>query len=91
MVLCNKDPNIWAVRIVLVTGIPICRVDDCKVGIGGPPAQSPRHCSARRGQTAPNTDRGNKKDWVAVKELKLSYCIGETLLFTIYTHYGDVI
>ena len=29
--------------------------------------------------------------WVAVKELKLSYCIGETLLFTIYTHYGNLI
>ena len=27
--------------------------------------------------------------WVAVKELKLSYYIGETLLFTIYTHYGN--
>ena len=29
-------------------------------------------------------------DWVAVKELKLSYYIGETLLFTIYTHYGNL-
>ena len=31
--------------------------------------------------------------WVAVKELKLSYYIGETLLFTIYiyTHYGNSI
>ena len=29
--------------------------------------------------------------WVAVKELKLSYHIGETLLFTIYTHYGNLI
>ena len=29
-------------------------------------------------------------NWVAVKELKLSYYIGETLLFTIYTHYGDL-
>ena len=30
---------------------------------------------------------------VAVKELKLSYSIGETLLFTIYiyTHYGNLI
>ena len=27
--------------------------------------------------------------WVAVKELNLSYHIGETLLFTIYTHYGN--
>ena len=24
------------------------------------------------------------------KELKLSYYIGETLLFTIYTHYGNL-
>ena len=31
------------------------------------------------------------RDWVAVKELKLSYYIGETLLFTIYTHYGNLI
>ena len=29
-------------------------------------------------------------NWVAVKELKLSYYIGETLLFTIYTHYGNL-
>ena len=27
--------------------------------------------------------------WVAVKELNLSYYIEETLLFTIYTHYGN--
>ena len=29
--------------------------------------------------------------WVAVKELKLSYYIGGTLLFTIYTHHGNLI
>ena len=29
--------------------------------------------------------------WVAVKELKLSYYIAETLLFTMYTHYGNLI
>ena len=29
--------------------------------------------------------------WVAVKELSLSYYIGETLLFTRYTHYGNLI
>ena len=29
--------------------------------------------------------------WVAVKELNLSYYIGETLLFIIYTHYGNLI
>ena len=29
--------------------------------------------------------------WVAVQELKLSYYIGETLLFTIYTQYGNLI
>ena len=29
--------------------------------------------------------------WAAVKELKFSYHIGETLLFTIYTHYGNLI
>ena len=32
-----------------------------------------------------------KEAWVAVKELKLSYYIGETLLFTIHTHYGNLI
>ena len=31
------------------------------------------------------------QNWVAVKELKLSYYIAETLLFTIYTHYGNLI
>ena len=30
-------------------------------------------------------------DWVAVKEVKLSYYIGETLVFTICTHYGSLI
>ena len=30
-------------------------------------------------------------DWVAVKELNSSYYFGETLLFTIYTHYGNLI
>ena len=34
---------------------------------------------------------GHAEFWVAVKELKLSYYIGETLLFTIYTHYGNLI
>ena len=29
--------------------------------------------------------------WVAVKELNLSYYIGETPLFTIYTHYDNLI
>ena len=29
--------------------------------------------------------------WVAVKELKVSYYTGETLLFTTYTHYGNLI
>ena len=29
--------------------------------------------------------------WVAVKELKLSYYIGEAPLFTIYTQYGNLI
>ena len=28
--------------------------------------------------------------WVAVKELKLSYYIGGTLLFSMYTHYGNL-
>ena len=28
--------------------------------------------------------------WVAVKELNLSYYIGETVLFTMYTHDGNL-
>ena len=36
-------------------------------------------------------DRVARLFWVAVKELKFSYHIGETLLFTIYTHYGNLI
>ena len=31
------------------------------------------------------------KNWVAVKELSLSYYLGETILFTMYTHYGNFI
>ena len=30
-------------------------------------------------------------NWVAVKELNLNYYIGEILLFTICTHYGNLI
>ena len=30
-------------------------------------------------------------DWAAVEELDLSLYIGETMLITIYTHYGDLI
>ena len=33
---------------------------------------------------------GNSNDWVAAKGLKLSYYIGETLLFPIYTQYGNL-
>ena len=29
-------------------------------------------------------------DWVAVKELNSNYYIGETLLLTVYTHYGNL-
>ena len=36
-------------------------------------------------------DQQTVGDWVAVKELNASYYIGETLLFTIYTHYGNLI
>ena len=38
-----------------------------------------------------HTIRDPDNNWVAVNELKLSYYIGETLLFTIYTHYGNLI
>ena len=34
--------------------------------------------------------QGNQKNWVAFKELLSSYYFGETLLFTIYTHYGNL-
>ena len=34
---------------------------------------------------------GLRDYWAAVKELKLSSYIGETLLLTIYTHYGNLI
>ena len=34
---------------------------------------------------------GRRNNWAAVKELNSSYYIGETLLFTIYTHYGNSI
>ena len=51
--------------------------------------------SAKKG----SSDRGSRRSptkpitasWVAVKEPKLSYYIGETLLFTIYTHYGNLV
>ena len=35
--------------------------------------------------------RDTSSDWVAVKELKLSYYIGGNLLFTVYTHSGNLI
>ena len=35
--------------------------------------------------------RTSELDWVAVKELNLSYYIGETLLFTIDTPYDNLI
>ena len=54
---------------------------------------NPRHSEAISPSSA---ESGNKVfktclHWVAVKELKLNYYIGETLLFTIYTHYGNLI
>ena len=30
-------------------------------------------------------------NWIAVKEFNVSYYIGETILNSIHTHYGDVI
>ena len=45
-------------------------------------------------RAAPKGARGSRAlppTWVAVKELNLSYYIGETLLFTINTHYGNLI
>ena len=53
--------------------------------------------SGMTGQTQLDTDERHEclpaveHFWVAVKELKSSYYIGETLLFTIYTNYGNLI
>ena len=43
------------------------------------------------GHIGEHADRAPSKNWVAVKELNLSYYVGETLLFTIYTHSGNLI
>ena len=51
-----------------------------KTGTGGS-SQSP---------VSPGTVR-QSFDWVAVKDLNLSYYVEEALLFTIYTHYGNLI
>ena len=32
-----------------------------------------------------------KMNWVAVKEFKLRYYIGETIVFTMHTHHGNLI
>ena len=44
--------------------------------------------------SAGSANRNHGSTWVAVKELKLSYYIGETLIFNIhiyiYTHYGNL-
>ena len=52
--------------------------------------------AARLGVKDPRADREDPRNifwpqeyWVAVKKLKLSYYIGGTLLFAIYTHYGN--
>ena len=35
--------------------------------------------------------KNNMLDWAAAKELNLSNYFGETILITIYTHYGKLI
>ena len=40
---------------------------------------------------SPGRPRRERLVWAAVEELNLSYYIGETLFFTIYTHYGNLI
>ena len=47
--------------------------------------------SSRDSFSEPFWDPVSTHYWVAVKELTLSYYIGETLSFPIYTHYGDLI
>ena len=46
-------------------------------------------CGLQCGGSSGCEERLHGDYWVAVKELKLSYYIGETLLFTIYAHYGN--
>ena len=50
------------------------------------PAVGPLNRTGAKGQAKPW-----RNCWVAVKELNLSYYIGETLLLTIYTRYGNLI
>ena len=40
---------------------------------------------------SPKGDRHRDATWVAVKELELSYHIGENLLLSIYSQYGKLI
>ena len=47
-----------------------------------------RHEMKKKGKRSRNS---TEQYWVAIKELKLSYYIGETLLFTLPTHYGNLI
>ena len=53
------------------------------------PCKDPKHEAPQNDPT--NTLRKPRGVfWVAVKEFKLSYYIGETLLFTMYLHYGNL-
>ena len=71
----------WLCVTVPKDGLPFCSTPNyCTHGRETPPKKGTR-----------NWGTASWASWVAVKELKLSYYIGETLLFTIYTHYGNLI
>ena len=42
-------------------------------------------------RVAERLSHASNLNWVAVKELSLSYYLGETLVFATYTHDGDLI
>ena len=52
--------------------------------------EEPQGLKVKRQDSGPIDPTLAERYWVAVKELKLSYYIGETRLFTLYTHYGNL-
>ena len=83
-----NTPNIVVIVTIVVIVVPLVveiSVSTDRSGVAGSPLFK-AHLFRLECQTLINT-----LIWVAVKELKLSSYIGETLLFTIYTHYGDLI
>ena len=56
-----------------------------------PSLAMPQGVAVNRGMQSADTETTDTTVSDAVKELKLSYYTGETRLFTIYTHYGNLI